>query len=91
MSAPVELASGGSGEAVAWAGEVLSLVLPRAFAPGAPIAFSIALEGGALSLSGKTVGSKRRADGRFDVRVRLLNLRREERARLEALAPARRD
>jgi hypothetical protein len=73
-----------AGEAQTLEGEVLALVLPRAFAPGAPIAFSAEVEGGAIALHGKTIGSKRREDGRFDVRVRMTNLRRGDRERLIA-------
>jgi hypothetical protein len=36
-------------------------------------------------LLGKSAGSKRREDQRFDVRVRLHSLRREDRLRLEGL------
>lgn len=82
---PARLRAGGEGEAIAWSRDVLHLVLPRAFAPGAPIALTVELEGGALELTGKTLGSKRRDDGRFDVRARLIDLRREDRARLEAI------
>lgn len=83
MSAPVELASGDRGEALSWSRDVLHLALPRAFAPGAPIAFTIELEGTAMALTGKTIGSKKREDGRFDVRARLISPRREDRARLD--------
>ncbi len=83
MSA-VELEGGGAGRALAWENGVLVLELPRAFAPGAPIAFSLAHEGGALALAGKTIGSKRQGE-RFEVRLRPINLRREERAALDAL------
>lgn len=75
-----------AGEAVRFEGEVLSLILPRAFAPGAPIVFVTELDGESVELGGKTVGSKRREDERFDVRVRMTNLRRTHRERLrEAL------
>ncbi len=75
-----------AGEAVRFEGEVLSLILPRAFAPGAPIEFVAELDGESVELGGKTVGSKRREDDRFDVRVRMTNLRRTHRERLrEAL------
>ncbi len=73
-----------SGEALRLEGEVLSLVLPRAFAPGAPLSFTAELEGEEVALSGKTFGSKKREDGRFDVRVRMTNLRRVDRERLAA-------
>jgi hypothetical protein len=47
---------------------------------------TILLEGDPVRLRAKTIGSKRRADGRFVVRLRVIDLRREDRARLEALA-----
>lgn len=84
MSVAVELGDGGRGEALRFEREVLELVLPRVFAPGAPFSLSVELPGGAVALSAKTIGSKRLDDGRFDVRVRLTNLRRSERERLVA-------
>lgn len=85
MSARVVLASGAEGEAVRLEGEVLSLVLPRAFAPGAPVSFEATIGADALALTGKAIGSKRRDDGRFDVRLRMTNLRREDRLRLATI------
>lgn len=79
---PVRVAGGGQGEAISFSGEVLHVVLERAFAPGAPLSLELAHATGPLSLSGKTIGSKRREDGRFDVRLRLVSLRREEREKL---------
>lgn len=67
-----------SGEAVRFEDGVLHAVIDRAFAPGAPLNISI----GEMALDGKTIGSKRRDDGRFDVRIRLRNVRREDRALL---------
>lgn len=78
------LETGEEAELVAMRGETLSLVSPRAFAPGAPVRLTALLEEGELSLSGKSLGSKRRDDARFDVRARLISLRREERERLAA-------
>lgn len=83
MSAGLTLDDGARGEAVRVDGEVLEAVLPRAFAPGAPARME--LDGDApIPIEGKTIGSKRRDDGRFDVRMRLINLRREHRAALES-------
>jgi hypothetical protein len=70
-----------SGEAVSFEGDVLVTVLERAFAPGAPV--KLELDG--MSIDGKAIGSKRREDGKYDVRLRLRNLRREFRERLTRL------
>lgn len=85
MSAPLTLSSGGEGEAVDLAGEVLRVVLPRAFAPGAPVTLTVDLDA-PVTITGKTIGSKLRDDGRFDVRLRLVNLRRSDREALARLA-----
>lgn len=85
MSLPVTL-GGASAEALEFEGEDLSCSSERPFAPGQPVAVELTLaDGSPLSLSGKCRGSKRRDDGRFDVRLRLVSLRRAER---EALATA---
>jgi hypothetical protein len=84
MSVPIELDVEGEGEALRLEGEVLVTVLARAFAPGAPVSFRATIDGQAIRLQAKTIGSKKRDDGRFDVRLRLTNLRREHRARLVA-------
>lgn len=87
MSAPLELDDGESGEAGRLDGEVLEAVLPRAFAPGAPVRFEVQIGGETIPVQGKTIGSKRRDDGRFDVRLRLINLRREHREALRSALP----
>lgn len=65
--------------------EVLAMVLDCAFAPGAPLSIRTRSEP-PLSLDAKTIGSKRRPDGSFDVRARLVNVSRELRAQLQRLA-----
>lgn len=62
-------------------GELLELLSPRAFAPGAPCAFVVPLEP-SLSIQLKCAGSKRIEDGRFRVRGRTIAMRREDRERL---------
>jgi hypothetical protein len=80
----------GDARAVAFAGEVLELICDRAHPPGRPLALTVVLPDAALALNGKTIGSKRRPDGHFDVRLRMSSVRREQRAALEqALAPAK--
>ena len=77
---PLRLAGGEDAELVSLEG-----IQAAIFAPGAPIAFEAVLEDGPVALEGKSHGSKRRGDGRFDVRLRMINLRREDRERLAAL------
>ena len=86
MSAPAS-APGGDGEALGFAGKMLVCALPRAFAPGAPIELSVVAGEEALALRGKSIGSRRREDGRFEVRMRLVNLRREHREALTRALP----
>jgi hypothetical protein len=74
----------GEGEIVALKGERLEAVAPKAFAPGQPIRFAVLVDGEDVSLEGRCQGSKKRDDGRFDVRVRLVNLSRPVRERLAA-------
>ncbi len=59
-------------------GNLLTLLSPRAFAPGAPIRFAILGEV-ERSFEGRTIASKRVEDGRFEVRMRFVNLRRPDR------------
>ena len=75
----VRLESGDGASVTAFDGNVLTLLSPKAFAPGAPIRFQsigAELERG---FEGRTIGSKRTDDGAFEVRLRLINLRRADR------------
>lgn len=83
----VRLAGGGEARAVLLEvqAEVLHLVADRAFPPGRPLAFDLIAADQRFALQGKASGSKRRADGRFDVKLKLHTLRRDDRARLAAL------
>jgi hypothetical protein len=85
VSARLRVREGGEGEALRLEGEVLHTVIDRAFAPGAPLGITLAVGDASLALAVKTIGSKRRDDGRFDVRLRLTNVRREEREILKAI------
>ncbi len=84
----VRIAAGIEGEAVELSGETMKLLLDRAYAPGAPMSFQLEVspelagESRDIALEARTVGSKRLPDGRFEVRVRLVNLRRDDRLRL---------
>jgi len=85
---PVDFADGVQALAAAFQLGILHLICDRAHPPGRPLAFSISLGDAKLGLTGKSAGSKRRVDDRFDVRVRLSSLRREQRTELErAFAP----
>jgi hypothetical protein len=75
----VRLEGGEEADAVRIEGNVLTLLSPRAFAPGAPIRFSVAFEERDRGLEGRTIGSKRVDGVRFEVRLRFVNLRRSDR------------
>lgn len=74
----LRLESGEEAQATAIEANLLTLLSPRAFAPGAPIRFSTLGEA-ERSFEGRTIGSKRVEDGRFEVRMRFVNLRRADR------------
>lgn len=84
---PARIEGGGEGLALAMAGEIITLSLPRAFAPGAPFRGAVVLDDREITLEGRTVGSRKTPSGAFEVRVRLVNLRREDRLRLAAPVP----
>lgn len=88
MGVPAELVDGSAAEAVAYDGKLLAVVTPRALAPGQPAQLHVHVGEAPLSLAGRSIGSRLREDGRFDVRLRLVNLTREARqALLQALGP----
>lgn len=86
---PTTLGDGGTALAIELAAGVLQLKVDRAYPPGKPLELTLEAPDGPLQLQGKSAGSKRGDDGRFSVRVKLLSLRREQKARLELLFPAR--
>jgi hypothetical protein len=79
VSVKIRLDSGEEAEARAFDGALLTLWSPRAFAPGAPILFTATTEGDARPFEGRAIGSKRVDDAGFEVRLRFVNLRREDR------------
>lgn len=83
MPVGLTLSSGEPGEVTGFDGKLLALRLPRALAPGQPAELRVALEP-PLALAGRSIGSKRREDGAYDVRLRLVNLTREAREALLA-------
>jgi hypothetical protein len=83
----IEVHAGGDvhGPALSFQEGVLALVLPKAYAPGQPLELKLEAPSGAVELQGKSLCSKRRSDGQFDIRVRLINLRRTDRELLVSL------
>jgi hypothetical protein len=84
---PVEWPGGHRGVLEAFDGRVVVLDAPVAFAPGAPMHLQVRFDASTTgTLEARSVGSRRRPDGRFEVRARPVNLRRQVReALLEAL------
>jgi len=68
-------------EPLALQSDLLEVIADEPCAPGTPIALEI----GELTLAAKSRGTRKRDDGRFDLRVRLVGLRREEREQLVGL------
>ena len=75
----LRLDSGEEAQAIRFDGNLLTLQSPRAYAPGAPIRFTLVLEDETRPLEGRTIGSKRIEDGVFEVRLRFVILRRADR------------
>lgn len=75
----LRLESGQDAVGLAFDGNLLKLTSPQAFAPGSPIRFSAKGEDGDRNLEGRVLRSKRIDEQRFEVRLRLVNLRREDR------------
>lgn len=82
----VRLPEGGpTGRLLAFEDGVLTLVLPRALAPGAPLTFTaVDASGEERRLEGRSLGSRRTDEGHFQIRMRAVNLRRDDRAFLQA-------
>lgn len=79
----VRLTSGEPAIAKRLEDNLLTLHSPKAFAPGSPISFEAASEEPKRAFEGRTIGSKRIDEATFEVRLRLVNLRREDRLFLE--------
>ena len=81
----IRLESGEEADAQRFDGTSLTMLSPRPFAPGSPIRFALADDGeaAARNLEGRTIGSKRVDDALFEVKLRFVNLRREERELLK--------
>ena len=75
----VRFDSGEEGEAKSFEAGILTMLSPRAFAPGSPIRFAVDQGRGEHPLEGRALGSKRVDGRRFEVRMRFVNLRRDDR------------
>jgi hypothetical protein len=73
MNIPVRDKAGEVLELVGYDGKLFELVGPRAFAPGNPLVVELAL-GIGHTLELKSIGSKKLADGRFQIRARATTL-----------------
>ena len=83
MSASIEVEDM-CGEAVAYDGQVLTIRIPRAFAPGQPLVVKFPDSGAPIRIEGRSVGSRKVDDG-FEVRLRLVSPRREHQGILSSL------
>lgn len=79
---------GATGQAVAFDGAVIECVVSIPQAPGRPVEVVLQFADGPLTLRTRSRGSRRVDEGRFQVKLRPVALRREERTRLEAAFPA---
>ena len=75
----LRLESGQDAVGLAFDGNLMTLTSPVAFAPGSPIRFTASGEHGQRNFEGRALGSKRVQGAEFEVRLRLVNLRREDR------------
>lgn len=66
---------------------VLWLRCERAYPPGKPLDLILAVDEGEATVSGRCIGSRRQAEGSYQVRMRLTNLTRQLRQALEARLP----
>jgi hypothetical protein len=74
--------------ATAYDGARLHFIAPQAFPPGKPLQMTLQpTAADALPLEARSIGSKRRGDGQFDVQARLINLDRGTRGALEQAFP----
>jgi hypothetical protein len=78
----LRLDTGEEGCVTAFDGNLLTLLSPRAFAPGSPIRFLVPLHDDLRSFEGRAIGSKRVDPEHFEVRLRFVNLRRSDREAL---------
>ena len=74
----------GKGELVSFTRDQLHAIGPVPYAPGTPIRLNVALTEVSIPIEAKCGGSKRREDGRFDLTLRVINMRRLHREAIMA-------
>jgi len=84
MTVEIELDRGDKAETRSFEGNILTFLSPRAFAPGAPIQFSAVVGDHRRAFEGRSLSSRRTGVDRFEVRMRFVNLSRNDREALLA-------
>ena len=79
-AARVRIAGAHDGTLLEHQGLVLRLRSPKAFPPGQPLTLQLPPD---ITLEARAIGSKRLDDESFELRVRLINLRKDAREALE--------
>ena len=77
---PVRIAGAHDGAILELAGLQMRLRSPKAFPPGQPLALQLSPD---VQLEARAIGSKRLDESSFELRVRLINLRKDAREALE--------
>lgn len=91
MTLKAETEAGATVEVAAFDGNFSTFHSPRAYVPGQPVTLEVALET-PCRVEGRTIGSRRIAEGVFEIRIRLVSLTRDTRERmLAAMSDSRRD
>ena len=81
-AAPVRIAGEHDGELLELSGLQLRLRSPKAFPPGQPLTLQLPPD---VKLEARAIGSKRLDESSFELRVRLINLRKDTREALERM------
>lgn len=81
MIGPATIA-GAEGHALSFTGEFLTATLSKPFAPGTPLKGTIRIGDDTVAIEGRAIGSKRIGEGLFEVKARLINMRKADRERL---------
>jgi len=81
----LSLASGEAIQVARYTEKELEIVSPKPFAPGSPIRLNGSLAGENIAIEGRALGSKRRDDSTFSVRLRFVSLTRRDRELLRGL------